>query len=534
MPIRQKLGAVCCASLMLSGLPAQANVFSLVVGIDQYAHITPLQGAVNDAVDIASAVGGLEPEELVVLINADASRENIMNTWRGFLDKAEAGDTIIFTFAGHGANEDAAYPETEEDGKDETFLLAGFSPIGAQASERIRDDEIADLIAQRPEITHIIVADSCHSGTATRSSAFDLSYRFYTHDGVEDDPLPPPPPPPEDAHDTPGGDNDVYFGAVADNELAPEIRIGTQVRGALSYAFADGLRGAADRNQDGSITKGELEIHIRRSVKSLVDGRQKPRVWPVGQQDRSLVIVQDTKSHKGTALSRGFHELAPVDVKIIGASRAPFDLDLLSDANRDSNKDGATLVVDLNLGEVRSGTGDLLRRLTREVGADWRAQIQASINKQRFVDGLKSTAISGNLDVYFPYGDKLYFDNDPIDIVVTGRSTRHVTVLNLSPDGSVQWLYPRHAPIDRSGRNNDPSQIAPEETLSFGAYVSPDFGAEHIVVIETDAPHFEIRRAANRYTRPQDLAKMWRELQLALENQNFSIGVHAFFTDDED
>jgi len=513
--------------------PVQAKVFSLVVGIDAYTHITPLQGAVNDAVDIAAAVSGLNPDKLVVLINEDASRDKILSTWRGFLEEADAGDTIIFTFAGHGASEDAAYPETEEDGKDETFLLAGFSPAGAGAAERIRDDEIAQLIELRPEVHHIVVADSCHSGTATRSSAHDLGYRFYTHDGIEDDPLPPPPPPPAGARDTPGGDDDVYFGAVADDELAPEIRVGQDIRGALSYSFADGLRGAADRNRDGTITKGELEIHIRRSVKSLVDGRQKPRVWPVGQQDRALMIYKTPPPSNAVSFVRNFDALPQVDVRIVGANRAPFSLDNLEGANLETSLGGADLVVDFNLGEIRSGNGDMLRRLTREVGANWRKQVQSVVNKQRFVDALKALALKGSLDVYFPYGDKLYFDNEAIDIVVTGRTTRHITVLNLPPDGSIQWLYPRHAPIDRSGQFNDPVEISPDDTLSFSAFVSPDFGAEHIVVIETDTPHHEIRRAANRFDQQIKLPQMWHELQLALKDRPYAIGLHAFFTDDE-
>lgn len=507
-----------------------SSIYALVIGIDRYDHITPLRGAVNDAVDIASAVSLLEPEEIILLLDGNATREAILSTWRRYLTDAEPGDTIIVTFAGHGFSEPAVHPETEEDGKDESFLLTGFDVKGEAAGERIRDDEVAQLIEMRPDVKHILVADSCHSGTATRTTQFDLGYRFFDHDGIEADPLPPPPPPASGLADTEAlAGNSVFFAAVGDAELAPEIDIDGNVRGALSYAFARGLRGEADRDQDGTITKGELETHVRRHVKALLDGRQKPRVSPVGEIDRPLFRSALSFSQDGGAFALSFPDLAPVPVAISG-SDPTFNASMLSGSRAVSSAQDGGIVVDFDRREIRSAAGDQLRRLTEEIGFDWRAQAQSTVDKLRIVNALEENGISGTIDVSFPFGDTLYFEDDALRVLITGRSTRHVTVLNLSSEGRVQWLYPRYAPIDRTGGFSDPPELSPNTALSFDATVVPPFGTEHIVVIETTEPQDAVRRAAGRFDGSNALQQFWRELHVALKDVPHAVGVHAYVT----
>ncbi|WP_424973224.1 caspase family protein [Dinoroseobacter sp. S76] len=520
---------------LLAPKPVAAEIYALVIGIDRYSHITPLRGAVNDAIDISSAIAALEPEALRVLTNETATRDEVLSVWQSYLDRAQDGDTIIVTFAGHGASEPAAYPETEEDGRDETFLLAGFSPVGAQSAERIRDDEIAALIASRPGVEHIIVADSCHSGTAIRATTLNLGYRFFTHDGIEGDPLPPPPPPPAESAEAGemSLDNNVFFAAVGDAELAPEINIDGNVRGALSFAFANGLRGQADRNDDGLVTKGELETHIRREVKFLLKGKQKPRVSPVGLIDKPLFDLRSSLSTSEPAFTGGFSDLDPVPVYIRSAEAAPFQASVLSGATTASEPQLGGLVVDFEKGQILDGTGDLVRALTREVGYDWRLQTQAVVDKMRVINALSDAVIDSKINVSFSYGDELYYEYDVFGVLVTGRSTSHVTVLNLAADGSIQWIYPRYAPIDTKTGLKDPAEIAPTAPLQFDAEVWAPFGAEHILVIETEEPHDAVRRAANRFDDTANMSLFWRELTIALDGIPHAVAVHSFYTLEE-
>lgn len=521
--------------VVLWASPVWAKTFALVIGIDRYTHITPLRGAVNDAVDISSAIAALEPEALTILTNERATRDNIMSTWRDYLDRAAPGDTIIVTFAGHGASEPAAFPETEEDGRDETFLLAGFAPAGPAAAERIRDDEIAELIASRPDVEHVLVADSCHSGTAIRSTTFDVSYRFFTHDAIRSDPLPPPPPPADRARneDELSLSNSVFFAAVGDEELAPEINIEGNVRGALSYAFAQGLRGQADRDDDGLITKGELEIHIRRQVKTLLEGKQKPRVSPVGYIEKPLFDLRANLHTAEPAFARLFADLPTVPVFIPPSANPPFDISVLSGVHAVSAPMAGGVVIDFTAEELRSGTGDLLRKLTREVGYNWLAQAQAVVDKSRAVNAIAESSVDSKINVSFSFGDELYYEYDVFGVLITGRSTSHVTVVNLSAAGRMQWVYPRYAPIDQVTGLNDPRTLPAKEPLQFDAEVWAPFGAEHILVIETADAHDAVRRAAHRFDDTQNIELFWRELHIALKDVPHSVGVHSYFTIEE-
>lgn len=533
-PGRLLRGILCALSIWLAAAwAAEAKIYALVIGIDRYEHITPLRGAVNDAVDIASAISTLGPEQIELLLDEKATREAVLSKWARYLEIAAPGDTIIITFAGHGANEPAHDPSLEEDGQDETFLLAGFSPSGAPAGQRIRDDEIADMIARRPDVEHILVADSCHSGTALRSTQFDLGYRFFDHDGLTEDPLPPPPPPPSNSgSDTdPGLNNSVFFAAVGDDELAPEINIEGQIRGALSYAFAQGLRGEADRDEDGLITKGELEIHIRRRVKSLLSGRQKPRVSPVGEINKPLFALESVLRREDSAFSSAFVDLPPVPLLVQAeTAAAPLVAAVFSGADPVADLQQNGILVDFDAEEIRSGSGDLLRSLTREVNFDWRLQIQATVDKMRIVNHLSDRAVDSKIDVSFPFGDTLYFKDDPLNVLITGRSTRHVTILNLSSEGRLQWLYPRYPPIDAVSGFDDPRELDPNTLLSFDAYVLPPFGSEHIIVIETTDPHNAVRRAAHRFDGTDKLNLFWRELNIALSDVPHAVGVHNYVT----
>ncbi|MEL6794731.1 MAG: caspase family protein, partial [Pseudomonadota bacterium] len=116
-------------SLALGALaaPVHSAEFGLVVGVDDYVYQTPLKGAANDARDIALAMQGRDMARVEVLLNQAASKEAVTAAWNSLLAEAQAGDTIIFTYAGHGAAEPdlngdertATYPN---DDKDEAFL----------------------------------------------------------------------------------------------------------------------------------------------------------------------------------------------------------------------------------------------------------------------------------------------------------------------------------------------------------------------------------------------------------------------------
>ena len=507
-----------CLSLAPLPVLAQRTV-ALVIGIDSYDHIPDLAGAVNDAHDIADTLAGLGAE-VTILLDHDASREAIMSTWTALAQDLGEGDRFIITYAGHGSNEPEAIPGEEDDGRDENWLLAGFSPFGEASGERIRDNEIAALFALSPEAEIVFVSDSCHSGTVSREIAPVLGYRFYRPDGtLADDPLPPPQPQGRGEFDTVA----VYLGAVPDSQKVPEFLIDGQARGAMSWAFSKALRGGADMNGDGTVTAADLEIFVRSQVRDISRGLQRPQIsvapltfvlnqsapgaaaeadsQPValntvpadptqqnrpqppaavegGTADMTSDNIAPPAPAPGPPYSVGFADLPPVTLVVQGSTTfAP-----PAGARLVGQGAPADLVLETRSGVLRSMVGDLFARVGQPGNAGFAAGLQRAVDTTRLVNALMTGSAGQSLAISFAEGDGTYRAGDVVTVSVTGRRTRHLALVSIAPDGAVRALYPVQAPeleID------DPLESAPANRLSLAMQVGPPFGSDHMIAIET-------------------------------------------------
>jgi hypothetical protein len=259
--------------LLLSGclflIPtvAKAELYGLVIGIDDYlGTVNDLEGAVNDARDVANSLKEAGATTVVPLLNDDATKDRIVLEWERLVSKAKAGDTIVFSYAGHGGQEpEPPGRHDEADGLNENFLLGHFAASGPGTRERILDDEVFAWMqeADKKGVKVIVVADSCHSGGMERSaSAPGVRFRKMTVPAITLDALVLPPP--EISKLTEDDfENVTFVGAVAEDKLTPEVTIEGQKRGALSWSFARALEGRADKNGDGQVSELELLSFIQ-------------------------------------------------------------------------------------------------------------------------------------------------------------------------------------------------------------------------------------------------------------------------------
>jgi uncharacterized caspase-like protein len=161
-------------SLILATPASAAELYGLVVGVDDYVGTAnDLDGAVNDANDVAQALQKLGAREVVRLVDGDATKDRIASSWEERLGKAKAGDTIVFSYAGHGSQEpESPGRHDEADGLNENFLLGGYQSRGPATRERIVDDELFEWMKQADtkRVRVVLVADSCHSGGMERSA----------------------------------------------------------------------------------------------------------------------------------------------------------------------------------------------------------------------------------------------------------------------------------------------------------------------------------------------------------------------------
>jgi hypothetical protein len=269
--------------------PAAAETFGLVIGIDDYTGAAPrLQGAVNDARDVADALTKSGAREVRLLLDQGASRDAILAGWKELLGKARKNDILLFHYAGHGGQEPEHVKGSEPSGYDSTLLLAGFDVEGEGTYQRIIDDELGAMFKQASDagINVLVAVDACHSGTMTRGFSAPggakprVRAATYPPILITGDKLPPLDPAwAKIPNDLP---NLIYFGAVQDDEEAPEVTIDGKSRGALSWALADGLRGGADTDHDGIITKEEIQAFVKENIRMQMEGRQHPSLIPQG------------------------------------------------------------------------------------------------------------------------------------------------------------------------------------------------------------------------------------------------------------
>ena len=146
-----------------SGRTASGRYYALVIGNNNYRHISKLETAKKDAKDVAATLKQKYGFQVKLLLNA--TRRKILHAINDFRRRLTEKDNFLIYYAGHGK-------------LDEASNKAYWLPIDA-----LPDDDtswiIADTITsniKRISANHIlVVADSCYSGTLTRSSLPDLS-----------------------------------------------------------------------------------------------------------------------------------------------------------------------------------------------------------------------------------------------------------------------------------------------------------------------------------------------------------------------
>ena len=464
------------AYMMAGPVGTAAKTFGLVVGVNDYQHLPDLNGAVNDARDIAAALTTSGVRDVTVLLDGKATREAVFKAWADITVKAQSGDTVVFSYAGHGGQELERVPGNEADGLDEVFLLAGFQVNEAGNAERIVDDDLNRLFASTPHLKIIFVADSCHSGTMTRSfdpRAGTARTRLATYGPIENDQLPAADPA-SAALDLGRMEHVVFFGAVQDHEVALEMPIDGASRGALSWSFARALRGHADNDGDAVLSTRELEQYLVEKVRTMSEGRQFPQMLPRASATNVALAVPrgGASSVEGPDITAADR---PLRLHVTGVS----DPDGLVAKLRNAavaERGTADLIWDTSSGEVISSGGDVVARPGS--GENFHP-IQPIVDKWLLLRDLRSYAEAQPLGLRIDAGYDLHREGAKLSIQLTGHRHRSLTLFNLAVDGTVQFLvpWPSHTNKDYHG------ELDLERTFEFDLKVSPPFGADHLVAL---------------------------------------------------
>lgn len=136
---------------------------AVCVGINKYPPgVGDLRGCVNDAEDWASVLTNHGFTSVARLKDAAATVSAIESALGSLVDCANDGGVAVFTFSGHGTwTFDNPDTPDESDNRDEALCACDGN---------ILDDDIRGILnGVNGSGNIVIISDSCHSGTVTRS-----------------------------------------------------------------------------------------------------------------------------------------------------------------------------------------------------------------------------------------------------------------------------------------------------------------------------------------------------------------------------
>jgi Caspase domain len=493
--------------------PGGGDVRAIIVGIDQYRKVNQLRGAVADARDIETALRSMGATDVTALVNEQADRASVLRELEALLVKTKPGDLIILTIAGHGAQEDERVKGSSPDGKDEVFLLVGFDPAtGPTASEKILNHEFNHYIklleARGGQI--IFVADTCYGGGLAREvdpRAQQVIYRDTPRYRIAVDEFKPVSTNADAFLTQLDFQRTTFLAAVDKQTRAPEVTIDGKYRGALSYAVARAIEGAADRKGDGKITMGELFSYVRQLVYQISDERQNVVTLESPNRDPNREIVLQLTRGPEPALgqppaserpaliiSRSSTpiRLAPLNGRAssltdIVALQSPFEI-----VSPDDTKAPPDIIWDPVSHDVISGGGDQIA-----LGVD-KIDLPAVIDRTATLRDIKQLVAKSPQALSVLPDASLHRRGKVIEVEVADAKGRALILVDVNGNGTLQVLYPM--PYNQPILNVD--------TYRVPFQVRDPFGADEVIAVTSRQRMTNLEQALQQLDRRRSAGQL--------------------------
>jgi hypothetical protein len=460
--------------------PAGGHVRALIVGIDDYASVRRLKGAVADAKDLSNALLKAGVSDVKVLINQDAVRPVVLAELDRLVNTAQAKDLVFISFAGHGSQRPESVPHSKPDGLDEAYILQRFDPgSNAPNPDLIIGPEMKHYLArlEAKNVDVIFIADTCHGGGLTRKPdprAGELSYRTSAIGAAAAALLDVVSEPADASREDSSFKRVTFLAAVDRFSKAPEVDIPGQStkRGALSYAVARAIEGRLAWKHE--LSRGSLFGYARQIVAQYAKQKQTIVTEPItsaGSLDAAVwrgepaavaseAAVKDDNRPTRVAVNGDVSALKGINPK-----SAPFvivtdvvDADLVWDSRtREAIVAGDVVAEDVSAQDVPDVV-DRVRALS-EVA-------QLSERRPQTIQLLPN--------------DRLHRDKEVLTIEAHDIQDKYAVIFNISGTGEVQFLYPQSS-------KRDSTQVR-SATWRLPVKVGTPFGADTVVAVVSDQP----------------------------------------------
>ncbi len=244
------------------------TTYVVIAGISDYDNFEPGTGDLNfsdnDAKHfynflLSQQMGAINPNNIALLTNSEASKQNILSNMRRLFTRADNNDRVIFYYSGHGDRD--------------MFIPADVDPQAA-ATTVLYHDEIKEIFRSSPARYKLIIADACYSGSfrkempdardkAEMTIALQKEYK------------------------------EVQVAVmVSSTDSETSCEHGQLHQGVFSYYLLLGLKGESDANDDGIVTIEELYYFVRNNAylysKENCSSVQRPILY--GHFDRNMPV----------------------------------------------------------------------------------------------------------------------------------------------------------------------------------------------------------------------------------------------------
>jgi len=146
----------------------EGNKQALLVGINDYGGVADLRGCLNDVTNLRNVLKqlyGFANDQVRVLTDQRATRDNILVRLEKMVKAARSGDLLVFHFSGHGSQIRDRDGDELKDHMDELICPYDMDWDGVF----ITDDMLGEILNELPRgATMEVILDCCHSGTGTR------------------------------------------------------------------------------------------------------------------------------------------------------------------------------------------------------------------------------------------------------------------------------------------------------------------------------------------------------------------------------
>ncbi len=236
----------------------QLKIWAVIIGVADYKHMPVLRYTDDDAYRMYAFLkspegGALSDDQIMVLVDENATKENILEKMNYVFGKAGPNDLVMLYYSGHG-------------------LKGSFLPIDFDGyNNKLMHSEINTIMERSRAKYKLLVADACYSGSlfTMRSAEVPDAIQTYYSTLAE------------------AGSGTALIMSSKSEETSLESSEMRQ--GVFTHFLMRGLKGEADFNGDKIVNINELFDFVHENVRAYSGNRQSPVIQ--GDYDKKMTVA---------------------------------------------------------------------------------------------------------------------------------------------------------------------------------------------------------------------------------------------------